>query len=174
MLKYPEITYEAPNEVFFIDSQSLENLYPNLTSKEREYRIVKDKKVVFIMRIGHNLSSGMPHDLRAPDYDDWDLNGDLLYYHEALDMAVEISSMGIRVDKNSLYNQLEKTNRLDDLKYPYHQLIMNETLPLTIGGGIGQSRLCMVLLEKVHIGEVQASIWDEETIEACKGKVVLI
>lgn len=174
VLKHPSITYEAPNDVFFIDSQALENLYPNYTPKEREHIIVREKKVVFIMRIGEKLKSGFPHDNRAPDYDDWHLNGDLLYYHEALDMAVEISSMGIRVDKNSLYNQLEKTNRLDDLKYPYHQMIMNETLPLTIGGGIGQSRLCMVLLEKIHIGEVQASVWDEETIEACKGKVILI
>lgn len=173
-LKYPEITYQAPDEVFFIDSQALENLYPNLTSKEREYQIVKDKKVVFIMRIGHNLASGMPHDLRAPDYDDWDLNGDLLYYHETLDMAIEISSMGIRVDETSLRKQLEMKHRLEDLKYPYHQMIMNVTLPLTIGGGIGQSRLCLILLEKAHIGEVQASVWDDETIEACKDKVVLL
>ena len=173
-MKYPNITYEAPLDVFFIDSQALENLYPNLEPKDREYHIVKEKKVVFIMRIGAKLKSGQPHDLRAPDYDDWQLNGDLLYYHETLDMAVEISSMGIRVDEVSLYEQLKEKNRLDDLKYPYHQMIMNHTLPLTIGGGIGQSRLCLILLEKAHIGEVQASVWDEETINACQDKIVLI
>lgn len=174
VLKYPEITYQAPESVFFIDSQALENLYPNLEPKDREYQIVKDKKVVFIMRIGAPLNSGVPHDLRAPDYDDWQLNGDLLYYHEVLDLALEISSMGIRVDQASLPLQLQIKNRLDDLKYPYHQMILNNTLPLTIGGGIGQSRLCMLLLEKAHIGEVQASIWDDETIDACKDKVILI
>ena len=147
-LKYPNITYQAPSEVFFIDSQALENLYPNLEPKDREYQIVKIKQVVFIMRIGAPLNSGAPHDLRAPDYDDWQLNGDLLYYHKTLDMAIEISSMGIRVDNTSLKHQLEIKGRLDNLKYPYHQMIMNGTLPLTIGGGIGQSRLCMILLEK--------------------------
>ncbi len=174
VLKYPEITYQAPESVFFMDSQALENLYPNLEPKDREYQIVKDKKVVFITRIGAPLNSGVPHDLRAPDYDDWQLNGDLLYYHEVLDVALEVSSMGIRVDQASLPLQLQLKNRLDDLKYPYHQMILNNTLPLTIGGGIGQSRLCMLLLEKAHIGEVQASIWDDETINACKDKVILI
>jgi len=174
VLKYPEITYQAPESVFFIDSQALENLYPSLEPKDREYQIVKDKKVVFITRIGALLNSGIPHDLRAPDYDDWQLNGDLLYYHEVLDVALEVSSMGIRVDHISLPLQLQIKNRLEDLKYPYHQMILNNTLPLTIGGGIGQSRLCMLLLEKAHIGEVQASIWDDETIDACKDKVILI
>jgi aspartate--ammonia ligase len=174
VLKYPEITYQAPESVFFIDSQALENLYPSLEPKDREYQIVREKKVVFITRIGAPLNSGVPHDLRAPDYDDWQLNGDLLYYHEVLDVALEVSSMGIRVDHISLPLQLQIKNRLEDLKYPYHQMILNNTLPLTIGGGIGQSRLCMLLLEKAHIGEVQASIWDDETIDACKDKVILI
>src|SRR5690554_5436971 len=173
-LKYPNITYQAPEDVFFIDSQALEHLYPNLEPKDREHQIVKDKKVVFVMRIGHTLKSGVAHDLRAPDYDDWTLNGDLLYYHEVLDMAIEVSSMGIRVNKESLLQQLNIKNRLEDLKYPYHQMIQNDILPLTIGGGIGQSRLCMILLEKAHIGEVQASIWDDETIEACKDKIILL
>ncbi|MBE0700667.1 MAG: aspartate--ammonia ligase, partial [Acholeplasmataceae bacterium] len=133
-----------------------------------------DKGVVFIIGIGNLLNSNLPHDNRAPDYDDWSLNGDLLYYHKTLDMAVEISSMGIRVNHESLYNQLENKSRLEDLKYPYHQMIINKELPLTIGGGIGQSRLCLILLEKAHIGEVQASIWDEETINACRNKITLI
>jgi len=172
--KYPSITYHAPSEVFFITSQELENLYPTLDSKQREYEIAKDKGVVFIIGIGNLLNSNLPHDNRAPDYDDWSLNGDLLYYHKTLDMAVEISSMGIRVNHESLYNQLENKSRLEDLKYPYHQMIINKELPLTIGGGIGQSRLCLILLEKAHIGEVQASIWDEETINACRNKITLI
>lgn len=172
--KYPSITYVAPNKVFFIDSQKLEDMYPNLCEKEREYEITKLHQVVFIMRIGHVLKSGKPHDLRAPDYDDWNLNGDLLYYHQTLDLAVEISSMGIRVDQESLLNQLTIKNKLDDLSYQYHQMIIENKLPLTIGGGIGQSRLCLILLEKAHIGEVQSSIWDEETYLLCKDKILLI
>ncbi|MBN3491137.1 aspartate--ammonia ligase [Acholeplasma equirhinis] len=172
--KYPALEFIAPDDVFFIDSQALEDMFPNLTPKQRENEIVKQHPCIFIKRIGYPLLSGMPHDLRAPDYDDWLLNGDLLYYHKTLDMAVEISSMGIRVDHNSLVRQLTILNKLDDLKYPYHSMIKDEILPYTIGGGIGQSRLCLLLLEKAHIGEVQSSIWDQETIELCKDKAILI
>lgn len=153
--------------VFFITSQELLDMYPNKTDKEREYLITKKHKTVFIIEIGDKLSNGKPHDMRAPDYDDWHLNGDLLFYHEVLDMALEISSMGIRVDKTSLAEQLEQSMKMDRLKLDYHQLILKEKLPLTIGGGIGQSRLCMLLLARAHIGEVQASYWDEETIKLC-------
>lgn len=172
--KYKDLSFLVPNKVFFIDSEELLKLYPTLEPKEREYEIVKKHKVVFIKRIGYPLSNNKPHDSRAPDYDDWSLNGDLLYYHEVLDVAMEISSMGIRVDENSLIKQLALTNKLEDLKYEYHALIKNKILPLTIGGGIGQSRLCMLLLEKAHIGEVQSSIWDEETLISCKDKITLI
>ncbi|MBQ4098792.1 MAG: aspartate--ammonia ligase [Clostridia bacterium] len=159
---------EICNDVFFIDSQELFNLYPNKTEKEREYLITKKYKTVFIIGIGKDLENGKPHDKRAPDYDDWTLNGDLLFYHEVLDMALEISSMGIRVDKKTLIYQLEKSNNTERLKYAYHQFILNGELPLTIGGGIGQSRLCMLLLGRAHVGEVQASYWDRENEEKCK------
>ena len=172
--KYKKLDYEAPNDVFFIDSEELLKLYPNLTSEEREYEISKKHGVVFILQIGYPLSNGNPHSLRAPDYDDWSLNGDLIYYHKTLDTHIELSSMGIRVDNKSLIKQLTFQNRLDDLKYEYHSLINDNRLPLTIGGGIGQSRLCMLLLEKAHIGEVQSSVWDNETLEATKGKINLI
>lgn len=155
-------------DVFFIKSQDLLELYPDKTEKEREYLITKQHKTVFIMQIGDVLSDGKPHDLRAPDYDDWSLNGDLLFYHEVLDIALEISSMGIRVDKESLVEQLKKSRDLDRMPLEYHQSILKEELPLTIGGGIGQSRLCMLLLGRVHIGEVQASYWDTQTLEQCK------
>lgn len=155
-------------DVFFIKSQDLLDLYPDKTEKEREYLITKQHKTVFIMQIGDVLSDGKPHDLRAPDYDDWSLNGDLLFYHEVLDIALEISSMGIRVDKESLVEQLKKSRDLDRMPLEYHQSILKEELPLTIGGGIGQSRLCMLLLGRVHIGEVQASYWDTQTLEQCK------
>ncbi len=172
--KYKNIDYIAPKDVYFIDSEELLKLYPNLLPSEREYEITKLKKVVFILKIGYPLSNQKPHDKRAPDYDDWNLNGDLLYYHETLDTHIELSSMGIRVDKDSLLRQLEFSKKLDDLKYEYHSLVTNNTLPFTIGGGIGQSRLCMLLLEKAHIGEVQSSIWDLETINKTKGKITLI
>lgn len=154
--------------VYFIDSQELLKLYPDKSEKEREYLITKEYKTVFIIGIGNNLSDGKPHDKRAPDYDDWSLNGDLFFYHEVLDTALEISSMGIRVDRNSLIKQLEQSNNEDRLKYEYHQSVLNEELPLTIGGGIGQSRLCMLLLGRAHVGEVQASYWDKENLENCK------
>ena len=155
-------------DVFFITSQELLDLYPTLTEKEREYEITKKHKTVFIMQIGDKLSDGKPHDLRAPDYDDWSLDGDLLFYHEVMDKALEISSMGIRVDRDSLLSQLEKSGDMDRLKYKYHKAIVDGFLPLSIGGGIGQSRLCQLLLGRAHIGEVQASYWDEQTLKECK------
>ena len=155
-------------DVKFITSQELLDLYPTYDEKMREYLITKKYKTVFIMQIGDKLSNGLPHDLRAPDYDDWSLNGDLFFYHEVLDMALEISSMGIRVDKDKLIEQIEKTQKFDRLKYDFHKKILNDELPLTIGGGIGQSRLCMLLLGRAHIGEVQSSYWDKDNIELCK------
>ncbi|MBO5884866.1 MAG: aspartate--ammonia ligase, partial [Clostridia bacterium] len=144
------------------------DMYPQTTDKEREYLITKKYKTVFIMQIGDDLSDGKPHDMRAPDYDDWSLDGDLLFYHEVLDMALEISSMGIRVDKKTLLKQIEKSGKQERLEYAYHKSILAEELPLTIGGGIGQSRLCMLLLGRAHIGEVQASYWDKQTLSECK------
>lgn len=154
--------------VYFITSQQLLEMYPNLTAEKREYEIVKKYKTVFIMQIGDKLTNGLPHDLRAPDYDDWQLNGDLLFWHGVLDMPLEISSMGIRVDKNSLKQQIIKANKSERLMLDYHKSIMEDKLPLTIGGGIGQSRLCQLLLGRIHIGEVQASYWDKDTLEKCK------
>ena len=159
--------YNLPKNIYKISSKKLENLYPNKTAKEREYLIVKQYKTVFITQIGKELSDGKPHDKRAPDYDDWSLNGDLLFYHKTLDCALEISSMGIRVGKDSLIKQLEHANAINRTKYQYHQDILNDKLPCSIGGGIGQSRLCMLLLGCAHIGEVQASYWDKENIEKC-------
>ena len=159
---------EICRDVFFITAQELEDLYPGKTDKEKEYLITKQHKTVFIIGIGDDLSTGKPHDKRAPDYDDWSLDGDLLFYHEVLDIAMELTSMGIRVDKESLIYQLEKSGKQERLEYAYHKAILSEELPLTIGGGIGQSRLCMLLLGRAHIGEVQASYWDKETLEQCK------
>lgn len=159
---------DLSEDVFFITSQELLDMYPDKTDKEREYLITKKYKTVFIIGIGDKLSDGKPHDLRAPDYDDWSLDGDLLFYHEVLDIALEISSMGIRVDKVALIEQLEKSGKQERLKYAFHQAILKDQLPLTIGGGIGQSRLCMLLMGRAHIGEVQSSYWDKQTIEQCK------
>jgi aspartate--ammonia ligase len=155
-------------DVFFITSQELLDMYPGKTDKEREYLITKEHKTVFIIGIGGDLSDGKPHDMRAPDYDDWSLDGDLLFYHEVLDMALEISSMGIRVDCETLVQQIVKAKKFERLALGYHQAILKDELPLTIGGGIGQSRLCMLLLGRAHIGEVQASYWDKATLEECE------
>lgn len=165
---YPklDIIVKEPN-CCFITSQQLYELYPNLTAKQREYEITKKHKTVFIMQIGDKLPDGTKHDGRAPDYDDWKLNGDLLLWYDTLDTAVEISSMGIRVNKTSLVEQLEKAECLERLSLPYHQALLHDELPLTMGGGIGQSRLCMLLLNKAHVGEVQASIWPQEMIDEC-------
>ena len=163
-LNFPRIK----EKICFITSQELLDMFPDKTDKEREYEIVKKNKTVFIIGIGEKLSNGKPHDLRAPDYDDWTLNGDLMFYDEVLDIALEISSMGIRVDSKKLSEQLEKDGKQDRMKYDYHKQIIAGELPLTIGGGIGQSRLCMLLLERAHIGEVQSSYWDEKTIKECE------
>ena len=165
---YPVLTGEIGEEVFFITSQELEDMYPDKTDKQREDIITKEHGIVFIMQIGGALRSGKPHDSRAPDYDDWTLNGDILVWDTVLDRSLEISSMGIRVDAEAMDRQLELANANDRRVFPYHKMILDGTLPLTIGGGIGQSRLCMLLLEKAHVGEVQTSVWPAEMIEACK------
>lgn len=159
---------ELPDEIYFITSQELEDLYPHLTPKEREELIVREHRAVFIIGIGEKLASGVPHDLRSPDYDDWSLDGDLLIYDDVLGRAMEISSMGIRVDEKSLLTQLEKSECMDRISLPYHQKILSKELPYTIGGGIGQSRLLMLLLGKSHIAEVQASSWEEKTEKELK------
>ncbi|ERJ11325.1 aspartate--ammonia ligase [Haloplasma contractile] len=168
--EFPVLSHKLPETIFFISSQELENQYPDLTSKQREHEICKKYKAVFIFKIGKKLLSGKPHDGRSPDYDDWELNGDILLYNPVSETAFELSSMGIRVDKESLLKQLEETNTLDRLNLEYHQAIVNDVLPLTIGGGIGQSRLCMYFLEKAHIGEVQSSVWPKSMIKECKEK----
>ena len=155
-------------KVYFVTSQQLLEMYPDLTPKQREYEIVKKHKTVFIMQIGGALTNGLPHDLRAPDYDDWTLNGDLMMYHEVLETALEITSMGIRVDEKSLVEQCKQANVEERLSYPFHRQILEGTLPLSIGGGIGQSRLCQLLLGRAHIGEVQASYWDTDNLEKCQ------
>jgi len=166
-LRYPIFKTTLKEEVYFITTQELEDLYPDKTPKEREDLICKEHGTVFIMQIGGKLKSGQRHDGRAPDYDDWALNGDLFFWNETLQKGIEISSMGVRVDETSLQKQLAEADALDRNKYDYHKMITDGTLPLTIGGGIGQSRLCMLLLEKAHIGEVQASIWPDDMIQTC-------
>ena len=171
--KYHFLELTLPKTVYFITSQELEDLYPELDPKEREERITKEKKVVFIIGIGDKLKSGKPHDLRSPDYDDWSLDGDLLIYDKKLDKAIELSSMGIRVDEDSLLTQLEKSKTMDRVELPYHQKILKKELPYTIGGGIGISRICLLLLEKDHIAEIQASSWQDKTIKELKTIKVL-
>ena len=163
-VEYPQIKHDLPEDIFFITTKELEAMYPELEPSQREYEICKKHKAVFLMQIGGKLKNGQPHDGRASDYDDWKLNGDILLYYDVLDIAFEISSMGIRVDADSLYKQMKEKNELDKINDKYHQDVLNDKLPLTIGGGIGQSRLCMFMLKKAHIGEVQASIWPEEDI----------
>jgi len=165
---YPVLKKDIKEDVFFITSQELLDMYPTLSSKERENAVVKEHGTVFIMQIGGVLSNGEKHDGRAPDYDDWTLNGDIMVWNEPLGSALELSSMGIRVNSETLKYQLEVRDSLDRLVYDYHQGVINNTLPLTIGGGIGQSRLCMFLLQKAHIGEVQVSVWPKNMREICK------
>ena len=167
--QYPQLEgeFKLPRSIQFITTQELEDMYPDLTPKEREDAITKKYGAVFLMQIGGKLKSGIKHDGRAPDYDDWSLNGDIIVWYPILERAYEISSMGIRVDEESLHNQLVEADALDREQLPFHQDILNKVLPYTIGGGIGQSRLCMYFLKKAHIGEVQASLWDEETKEHC-------
>ena len=172
---YPYVlSKKLPEEIFFITSEELLNKYPNMTSKERENAIVKEKKAVFIIGIGGRLSNGEPHDSRSPDYDDWSLNGDILFWDPVINNAMEVSSMGIRVNEESLNNQLKLAGREHLKELAYHKGVLENTLPLTIGGGIGQSRLCMYFLEKKHIGEVQASVWDLDTIEECKKNGIIL
>ena len=166
--QFSALNTDLCRDVTFVTAQELEDRWPDLTPKERESAIVKEHKTVFIQQIGGKLKSGKPHDGRAPDYDDWDLNGDLLFWHEPLGLALEISSMGIRVNPESLDRQLTLAGCDARRNLPFHKMLLNGELPLTIGGGIGQSRLCMLLLGKAHIGEVQASLWDEETKRLCK------
>ena len=165
---FPSLHTKLPSEVFFITTQELEDLYPDLTPKQREDEICKKKGVVFLMQIGKILKSGIKHDGRAPDYDDWELNGDILYWNEVLGHAFEISSMGIRVDPKSLDSQLTIAGCDARRALPFHKMLLDGTLPLTMGGGIGQSRLCMLLLGKAHVGEVQVSLWDNDTVAACE------
>jgi aspartate--ammonia ligase len=165
---YKEIKTELPNEIFFITTQELLDLYPDLTPKEREDAILKEKHAVFLMKIGGALSNGEKHDGRAPDYDDWNLNGDIILWSDVLNCAFEISSMGIRVDEDTLVKQLKIAGAEDRMALEFHKGILNKELPYSIGGGIGQSRLCMYFLRKAHIGEVQAAMWPEEMIRICK------
>ena len=164
---YGNVSSVLSREVSFVTTYELEKMYPTLTPKERETAYLKEHKTAFIMQIGDLLKSGEKHDGRAPDYDDWQLNGDIVFWSDVLKCAFEISSMGIRVDPTSLDEQLTKANADDRRTLPFHKLLLEDKLPLTIGGGIGQSRLCMLLLGKAHIGEVQVSIWDKDTIEEC-------
>jgi len=166
--RYPKLRTQLPSEVTFVTSEELLQLYPDKTAKERENLFVREHPVTFLIGIGHKLSNGERHDGRAPDYDDWDLNGDLLYYCPQLDCSIELSSMGIRVDSEVLDRQLTLSGCDNRRGLTYHRMLLEGELPLTIGGGIGQSRLCMLLLGKAHIGEVQSSIWDADTQRKCR------
>ena len=166
--KYPVLDNYLPRSIKFITSQELLDRYPDLTPKERENAITREYGAVFLMCIGGCLSNGEKHDGRAPDYDDWSLNGDILVYNRVTDASFELSSMGIRVDRETLVKQLTAEDKLDRLELPFHKALMDDKLPLTIGGGIGQSRLCMLLLQKAHIGEVHTSVWPQSEIERCK------
>ena len=172
-IKYDYIHEILPHDIYFMTTQELEDMYPDLDCKEREYRITKEKGAVCLMQIGDLLKSGKKHDGRSPDYDDWSMNADILVYYPVLDIALELSSMGIRVDKEALLSQLEKSDCMDRAELPFQKAIIDEELPLTIGGGIGQSRILMLLLEKSHIAEVQASSWEEKTLEKVKTMKVL-
>lgn len=172
--RYPQIDVALTRTVTFVSSQELEDLYPGLSSKERENAFTKEHKTVFIMQIGDKLRSGKPHDSRAPDYDDWSLNGDILFWDDVLSCAMEISSMGIRVNESVLSSQLEKANANERRNLPFHRALLAGELPLTMGGGIGQSRLSMLLLGKAHIGEVQVSLWDEETQKVCQENGIVL
>lgn len=172
--QYPQITNTICTDVFFITTQELEDMFPELTPEQRECEIARQHKTVFVMQIGGLLKSGIKHGGRAPDYDDWSLNGDIIFWDDVLDGAIEISSMGIRVDEKSLVAQLKECGNEERLGFDYHKQIAGGELPLTIGGGIGQSRLCMLLLEKLHIGEVQSSIWPAEMYVECAENGVVI
>ncbi|MBP9995792.1 MAG: aspartate--ammonia ligase [Lachnospiraceae bacterium] len=167
-IRYDYIEEILPHDIFFITTQELEDMYPNKTAKEREYLIAKEKGAVCLMQIGDILASGEKHDGRAPDYDDWSLNADIIIYYPVLDISLEISSMGIRVDEDALAAQLKKAGCEDRAELPFQKAILNKELPYTIGGGIGQSRICMFFLRKAHIGEVQSSLWPDNVTKACE------
>lgn len=166
---FPSIDLNLKREVKFVTTQEALDMYPDLEGHAKETALAKEFGTIFLMKIGGALSNGKPHDGRAPDYDDWELNGDIIFYDEILGESIELSSMGIRVDENSLVRQLKLANAEDRLKNEYHQQIISKELPLTIGGGIGQSRLCMLLLQKAHIGEVQVSMWPDEVRKESEG-----
>lgn len=172
--QFSNLETELCREVTFVTAQELEDRWPELTPKERENAVVREHKTVFIEKIGGKLKSGARHDGRAPDYDDWSLNGDLLFWHDVLGLAMEISSMGIRVDAETLDQQLAEAGCEERRNLPFHRMLLEGELPLTIGGGIGQSRLCMLLLGKAHIGEVQASMWDKETRRVCRENQIVL
>lgn len=170
--RYPEIPPILPDDITFVTSQELEDSYPGCTPKEREYNFVKEHRAVFVQKIGGVLESGEPHDGRAPDYDDWELNGDIIVYYPVLDIALELSSMGIRVDAEALKKQLKIAGCEERMELPFQKGILEETIPFTIGGGIGQSRICMFYLRKAHIGEVQTSSWPDEVVKEAKSRGV--
>ena len=165
---YRDIQTELPNEIYFVTTQELEDRYPDLTPKQREDAITEEKRAVFIKKIGGKLNSGERHDGRAPDYDDWELNGDIVLWNDILGCSFEISSMGIRVDEEAMERQLTLASALDRKELAFHKAILNRELPYSVGGGIGQSRLCMYFLRKAHIGEVQVSVWPEDMVETCR------
>lgn len=167
-VRFPQLHANLCRDISFITTQELEDMYPDNTPGERETLYLKEHKTAFIMQIGHSLKSGKPHDGRAPDYDDWNLNGDILFWNDVLGRAFEVSSMGIRVDSESLSSQLSISGCENRRSLPFHKMLLAGQLPLTIGGGIGQSRLCMLMMGCAHIGEVQASIWDSQTVSACE------
>jgi aspartate--ammonia ligase len=172
---HPVLETVLPEDIYFITTQELETMYPELTPKEREDRIAKEYGAVFIMQIGGKLMSGETHDGRSPDYDDWSLNGDIIFWYPTLEQSIEVSSMGIRVDEDALKKQLKISNTEDRMSLEYHQAVLNRELPYTIGGGIGQSRICMFFLKKLHIGEVQVSVWNDQIIEECsKANITLL
>lgn len=169
--KYMAVQYDyieeiLPREIAFVSTEELVDMYPDLTPKEREYKIVKEKGAVFLMQVGKKLTNGERHDGRAPDYDDWELNGDIIVYYPVLDIGLELSSMGIRVDEGALKKQLKLANCEERASLPFQKALLNGELPYTVGGGIGQSRICMYYLRKAHIGEVQSSLWPENVVEA--------
>jgi len=165
---YPFLEKKLPHDIFFITSQELEDMYPELTPRQREDEICKEKRAVFVMQIGNYLNSGIKHDGRAPDYDDWSLNGDILFWYPLLNRALEVSSMGIRVDAKAMLNQLEISGCNERLNLEFHKNVIENKIPLSVGGGIGQSRICMFFLDKAHVGEVQSSIWPEEMVKICE------
>lgn len=177
--KYMAVQYDyieeiLPKEIAFVSTQELVDMYPDLTPKEREYKIVKEKGAVFLMQVGKTLSNGERHDGRAPDYDDWELNGDIIVYYPVLDIALELSSMGIRVDEDALRRQLKEAGCEERAEMDFQKALLNGKLPYTVGGGIGQSRICMFYLRKAHIGEVQSSIWPDDVLEEAASRGVYL